>query len=64
INIDGRVMLAVDGSDQDIRVEGSNVSYVAPVKYDIGNIGQLTLALCTLMGGCLNVQHQGSTQGL
>lgn len=64
INIDGRVLLVVDGSDQDIRVEGNNVDYVAPTRYDIGNLGQLALALCTLVGECANVKHKESTGGV
>lgn len=52
MGINGRVMLAVDGSDQDIRIEGSNVNYITPITRDIGNLGQLTIALCLLMSEC------------
>ncbi|ABW01493.1 RecB-family nuclease [Caldivirga maquilingensis] len=52
MNINGRVMLAVDGSDQDIRIEGSNVNYVTSITRDVGNLGQLAIALCLLMSEC------------
>ncbi|MGC8570482.1 RecB-family nuclease [Caldivirga sp.] len=52
ISISGRIMLAVDGSDQDIRIEGNNINYITPITHDIGSLGQLTIALCFLMSKC------------
>ena len=49
---EGRVVVIVDGSDQDIKVDAPNVAYAYAVDGDVGGIAQLAVALCILTGRC------------